>query len=280
MFGLDLDAAFVPLADWTVTSTGNIYKSTTMTWTGSLMTTMTTDVPNTFIKRYVADLSSYTEMDNVPGINAKPTYVEVKNRWFYGVVDSNALHVHEMSSDGTPTGAPIDLMGGNGGAPLAGSLAGATNHVYMMWSNVEGLCRHAAITVPALSNIKGSFDALSCHDPRLVARSDEAFGVFDDGSSLLFAPLTPTGPGNVSLLVPGTAPQIVFEDPLGFWIAYRDTNGKLAVGRFAAADNPLTPVPIQGLSGPIGAYALVQRANKTSLFVIANRGLWVVQLTP
>src|SRR5262249_12680918 len=72
MYGVNLAPSMMPEANWRPTSQSNVYIGTTLTWTGSLMTTMTTNNNQTYIKRYTSDLSSYTQMDQQNGLGPKP----------------------------------------------------------------------------------------------------------------------------------------------------------------------------------------------------------------
>jgi hypothetical protein len=273
MYGLNLDGAMRPDGDWRSTSSTNTYVGTTMTWTGSPMTTMTTSANLTYIKRYVADLSSYTQTDEQNGLGAKPAYATASLRWFYAIVDSAALHVREIASDGAPIGNVIDVAGGGpAGVPLGGALGGEGASLYAVWSHNPGTCHWAIVRVgSAISTTDGAV-ATTCLLPRLAVGSARALAVFDDGAAVQAMVLTPAGgAGGPMVVAPGTAARIVPAVGGGFWLAWQD-GAELRVGTYAPARG-LADMAMVQVPGGLQTYELVAAGNHTYLFVAANREL-------
>lgn len=276
MFGVRLSSTLVPDADFRVTSS-NTYSGTSLCHTGtSLMTTMTTSSV-TYIKRYVDDLSSYSQMAAPNGISAKPTYATVSDRWFYGVVDTTALHVHEIANTGELVGTPIEIASATGTAPLSGTMAGSDSTVFALFSNEANVCRWASVELPSLAQSSGPLD-VTCARPRLVGGS-RVVGVFDDGASLYQIELASTAAGTPELLVAGTDARTAADATTGLWVAYTEA-GKLAVVR--VLEDQVIDVPIVGVPANVAGYELVRATDADSLLylvVIADGGLYFVQLT-
>jgi hypothetical protein len=278
MYGVKLGGGMQPDADWRSTSASNKYVGTSMTWTGSPMTTMTTDQNLTYIKRYVADLSSYTQMDMQNGLGAKPTYAAASSRWFYAIVDRSVLHLREMASDGTPVGNVMDVSGGGpAGAPIGGALGGDGAYLYAIWSHTEGTCAWAMANIGVTISPSSAAVAATCRTPRLAVEPGQAVAVFDDGGAVQAIALAPgTGASAAAPIATGTAARIAHASAGGFWIAWQ-TGSELRVATYAPGQAPAAEASV-AVAADLQAYELVAADDHSYLFAIANRALWWAQL--
>lgn len=268
MWGFNLDASMVPDADYRVTSSRTDYVQTTLTWTGTRMTTMTTNGPVTFIKEYVPNLSSYLHPDTRTGIATKPAYATVGGRWFNAVIDQSVLHVREMAANGTGIGLVLDVAGGATGPTYSGSFAaGGDGNLYAVWSHVAGVCAWAQITPTPLAATAAAVPG-TCVSPQVVTTSTGAVAVFDADGQI--ATLELSSGTAVEILGPGKSPRVARAPDGTYRVAWRGPDG-LAVGRASTfATDSLVVMPLEGVTAPlqVDAFELAERDGVPYLFAV------------
>jgi hypothetical protein len=276
MLAVKLDGAMVPDGDWRTTPAG-MYVATSMTWTGTPMTTMTRSDSFTFIKRYALDLSSYTEMDGLIGVGAKPTYASASGRWFYGVVCDDTLQVHEIATDGTLIGGLMTIGGGSSGNARAGAFGGEGDTLYAVWSHTPGTCHWATGAVGAAVTPTDGPVAGTCVAPRLAAEPGRAIAVMDDGASILKMTLDAGGTASApAMIATGIGARIERAALGGFWLAWQ-VGAELHVASYAPGSDPENELRVD-VPLPLQAYELVVSGGRAYLFVVANRQLWWARL--
>jgi hypothetical protein len=278
MLAVNLDDAMRPVPDLRTTSSG-MYVATSMTWTGSPMTTMTRSDSFTFIKRYELDLSSYAEMDGQNGIGAKPTYATATGRWFYAVVGDDMLQVREIATDGAPIGLLMTVPGGSSGSVRAGAFGGEDDNLFAVWSHTPGSCHWAMAKVGA--TIDGPDGAVTgtCVAPRLAVEPGRAVAVMDDGVSILKMTLDVGGTASVPAMIAtgiGARIERAAETTMGYWLAWQ-VGAELHVATYALGGNPENDLRVD-VPGSVQAYELVSSGGHTHLFVASNSALWWAKL--
>jgi hypothetical protein len=275
MFGVNLDPSFQPDADWRLTEPSFTYVGTTLEHTGTaLVTTMTRDVGQTFIKRYVPDLSSYVEFAGPNAMATRASFVKMGVLWYYVLADDQNVLVQEMD-DGQTVGGQQTFP--TPGALRSGTAAGGEANLWVVAERQLGTC---TVTILATPNLVPTTTTIqdSCRDPRAASDGRKALVVAGDGTSLslfkidnaqasLLAPAGPGAEGRIALDVDGD---------VGTWIAYRDA-GTLGLRRLAGdapIDVPIAGMPLDTVTG----YEFVRRADRTYLVAIAGRDLYFVPL--